>query len=165
MQVRASILGLAVLAAACSKGGSEPAATPSAAAPVAAPGKDACALVTADEAKDLLGGAVGTVQHNGGSAGYDQCQYLREGEHIADTGTLTVQRLPVTLAAKRQALAQNGDKFEDVGGVGDGAVWDPGMNFLYVAHGNETLMASVARNGIDMKAKSIELARLALPRM
>ena len=161
------IVALAVLAAACSKGGGEKPAS-KAEVPVAAAAastQDACNLVTGAEAEKLLGGTVTKLQHNGGSAGYDQCQYMHEGEHIADMGTLTVQRLPVALAAKRQALAQNGDKSEDVGGVGDGAVWVPGMSFLYVGHGSETLVASVAMNGGDTKAKSIELARLALPRM
>jgi len=113
----------------------------------------------------LLGGSAKQLAQNGGAAGYDQCQYMHEGAHIADTATLTLQRLPVTLAAKRQALTADGDKFEEVPGVGDGAVWVPGMSFLYVGHGNETLAASIASNGPDTKAKSIELARLALPRM
>ena len=159
------IVALAALAAACSKGGADGAASKANAPAAATATADACNLVTASEAEKLLGGTATKLPQNGGAAGYDQCQYMHEGEHIADMGTLTVQRLPVALAAKRQALAQNGDKTEDVGGVGDGAVWVPGMSFLYVGHGSETLVASVAMNGGDTKAKSIELARLALPRM
>jgi len=160
--MRVWVVGLAVLAAACSKGGADGAAKPDAPAKSTA---DACGLVTADEAQKLLGGSAKQLAENGGAAGYDQCQYMHEGEHIADTATLTLQRLPVTLAAKRQALTANGDKFEEVPGVGDGAVWVPGMSFLYVAHGGETLVASIASNAPDTKAKSIELARLALPRL
>ena len=160
--MRAWVVGLAMLAAACSKGGGDN--TSRAAAPAQSTA-NACSLVTADEAQKLLGGSAKLLEQNGGAAGYDQCQYMREGEHIADMSTLTLQRLPVTLAAKRQALTENGDKFEEVGGVGDGAVWVPGMSFLYVAHGGETLVASVASNAADTKTKSIELARLALPRM
>ena len=165
--MRAWVAGLAVLAAACSKGSSDRAATAKTDAPkVAAAGAaDACSLVTASEAHNLLGGSTTQLKQDGGSAGYDQCQYTHEGAHIADMATLTIQRLPVGLAAKRQALATNGDKFEEVAGVGDGALWVPGMSFLYVGHGNETLVASIASNSADTKAKSIELARLALPRM
>ena len=160
--MRAWVMGLALVAAACSKGGTQETAKTDAPAASTA---TTCGLVTADEAQKLLGGTAKKLEQNGGAAGYDQCQYMHEGEHIADMATLTLQRLPVPLAAKRQALTDNGDKFEDVPGVGDGAVWVPGMSFLYVAHGAETLVASIASNAADTKTKSIELARIALPRM
>jgi hypothetical protein len=157
---------VAILLTACSQGSTDPDEAPGGSPSAAAVATgDACSLITSGEAESLLGGKVGEAQRNGGSAGYDQCQYIAEAEHVADFGTLTVQRLPVTLAAKKKALTDNGDTFEDVAGIGDGAVWVPGMSFLYVGHGGETLAASVAKNGIDMKAKSLELARAAVPRM
>src|SRR3569623_82449 len=103
--MRGWVAGLALLAAACSKGGSDESASTKAEAPKST--ADACGLITAAEAQTLLGGSASKLEANGGAAGYDQCQYMHEGEHIADTASLTLQRLPVTLAANRRAHTAN----------------------------------------------------------
>lgn len=126
---------------------------------------DPCTLVTRDEAAAALGGAVGAAQKQSGFGQFDQCQYLAEGERIADMGTVTVQVHGVDIASKRKAFADAGEATETVEGIGEAAFWAPGSSALYTGKHGRTASFSAAKAGIDAKAASRALAEKGLSRL
>ncbi len=131
----------------------------------ALPSGGACALIDKQIADAVLEGPSRGPIQEGGAANVDQCQYMHEGERIMDVRTATVVILPADLATMRGSLGEYGKGVEEVAGIGDAAIWIPATTSLYVGKGGHTLSFSVTAHEMDMRAKSIDLARAALTKL
>lgn len=163
----AAILSLTLTAGACSEPADEAADSPSASPSVAAalPKHGACGLIDKPMADAILGGPSNGPIQEGGAAGLNQCQYMHEGERVIDVRTATVVILPAPLPAMRASLGEYGKGVEEISDIGEGAIWIPAMSSLYVARGAQTISFSVTAHEMDMKAKSIDLARAGLAKL
>jgi hypothetical protein len=123
----------------------------------------ACDLLTEADAEKALGHKVTKLAATGGAAGYDICQYGWEGEHIADTGNVSVTLHDNPIAAFRKSVGTAGMKMETVPGLGDDAFWAEG---LYVGKGNRTALYIIGGKGIsDQRAAATDLARSTVGRL
>ncbi len=84
---------------------------------------DPCALVTAAEAAQALGGAVGAPNVSK-SALLSQCQYTRAEDPTGDNVTVQVMLpSPISWQQRRDAFAKRGTTIVAVEGVGEEAYW------------------------------------------
>jgi len=166
--MRKGFIVLALAAGAC--GGAESGSNEqSSAAPAAAQASasKACDVLTAADAKAVLGRDVEKMESDGGPAGLDMCQYGYQGERLMDTGQATVTVQPVDLGSLRQAVLDQGYAAEPVPGLGDEAFWSKDAG-LYVGKGNRTAIYLVGVGGEDEaagKRRAIELARATARRL
>lgn len=163
---------LIVLAAcACAAcGGAAPEAgnqTSSATSAAPASGSGACDILTAADAKAVLGREVEKMESGGGPAGLDMCQFGYQGERMMDMGQATVTLQPVDIGSLRQGVLDQGYEAEPVPGLGDQAFWSKEAG-LYVGKGNRTAIYLVGVGGEDeaaSKRRAIELARATAARI
>ena len=163
--MRLAILTL-LICALCSCGDGKGSGNATGAAPPVAAGDSgthACDLLTEADAEKALGHKVTKLAATGGAAGYDICQYGWEGEHIADTGNVSITLHSNPIADFRKSVGAAGMKVETVPGLGDDAFWAEG---LYVGKGGRTALYIVGGKGIsDQKAAAIGLARSTVGRL
>ena len=137
------------------------------ATPAAAGGAQACDILTAADAKAVLGRDVEKLQSSGGPAGLDICQYGYQGERMMDMGQATVTLQPLDIGSLRQGVLDQGYQAEPVPGLGDQAFWSKDAG-LYVGKGNRTAVYLVGVGGedeADNKRRAIELARATAARL
>lgn len=159
-----SVVGVALLASACSQDAAAPANTTLAETPAATAAK-ACDLLTPDDAKAALGRDVKRLPNDGGPAGLDICQYGYRGERLTDTGTVSVTVQPVDIASVKQGAKAQGYVLEPVSGIGDEAYYSREIG-LYVGKGNRTAIYLLGAGGLkDAKERSIALARATAGRL
>lgn len=125
---------------------------------------DPCTLITYDEAASVLKtSSVGQgLRQNSGT--FDQCQYLGEGQKLADSAALTVQVHRADFESIRQAYRQNGEQIVDVPEMAN-AFWDTRNNFLFAQHDAITLGIQVAKNAPDNRENALRMMRLAATRV
>ena len=146
-------------------GGSTEAAKPAAA--TADSGSKACDILTAADAKAVLGRDVKKLESSGGPAGLDLCQYSYDGERMMDTGQATVTLRPIDIGSLRQGVINEGYQAEPVPGLGDEAFWSKDAG-LYVGKGNRTAIYLVGVGGEDdaaNKRRALELAKATVGRL
>ena len=157
------LLGFALLAGCGDKSaGNASGGAPSASASASAPA--ACSVLTEADAEKALGHKVKKLPATGGAGGFDICQYGWEGEHIADTGNVSVTVHANPLSDFRKSVGASGMAMEPVAGVGDGAFWTPAG--LYVGKGSRTGLYIIGGAGIaDQKAAAVALAKATVDRL
>ncbi len=127
--------------------------------------KEACSLITEDEAKTILGGAVTKAMSTA-----TMCQYLSSSEEISKAGeTVSIQLQPGG-ASEFDSYVANiekdlGVKTKPVAGVGDKAVFAEGS--LIVAEGKDFMIVIVGRkmNEEQQIATEKNLAQKAIERL
>lgn len=167
--MRRCVAALVLAASACGGPGEDRAngADQAQAAPAAAAGAKACDIVTAADARAVLGREVEKMESSGGPAGLDICQYGYQGERMMDMGQATVTLQPVDIGSLRQGVLGEGYQAEPVPGLGDQAFWSKEAG-LYVGKGDRTAIYLVGVGGEDESAnkrRAIELARATAARI
>jgi len=136
-------------------------------AAASAGGSKACDILTAADAKAVLGRDVEKLESSGGPAGLDMCQYGYQGERMMDMGQATITLQPVDIGSLRQGVLDQGYQAEPVPGLGDQAFWSKDAG-LYVGKGNRTAIYLVGVGGedeVEGKRRAIELAKATVSRL
>jgi hypothetical protein len=128
---------------------------------------DPCSLVTAEEAKAVLGGRTPQPPRRQAQLGDQVCFYeLREGAEVVavaidgETGSGEVKE---TQEFVRRALG-----FESVHVVGESAFIDPGLNVIDVVTGATRFSIQIASSALspaEVRATLVELGRAAVTRL
>lgn len=127
--------------------------------------KDACSLITEEEAKTILGGAV-----TKGMSTATMCQYLSASEEISKAGETVSIQLQPGAASEFDSYIANFEKdlnvkTKPVAGIGDKAVFAEGQ--LIVSKGNDFMIVIVGRkmNEEEQIAAEKAIAQKAIERL
>ena len=127
--------------------------------------RDACSLITEEEAKAVLGGAV-----TKGMSTATMCQYLSASEEISKAGeSVSIQLQPGAASEFDNYIASTEKdlnvKIKPVAGIGDKAVFAEGQ--LIVSKGNDFMIVIVGRkmNEEEQIAAEKTIAQKAIDRL
>jgi hypothetical protein len=168
----ASLLGLVACGGSTSTAGGGPSGVPGAmgaAAQAGRPAIDPCSLISRADAES----AMGEPATGAGKAQGSECKYTAQANDGSDMVSINVDKPEILKAVVTGNGVGGTATTEAVSGLGDEAIYEPGLQILFVRTGSQAFLVQLATaaslmkadHGASAKAIDVTLARAALGRL